>query len=72
MIKLLLDESGMSTRRTIGIVAAVIGLVISIGHILLAFISRTPEKHHGHEVIVTIGIVLALGGLLLLGTERQQ
>lgn len=62
----------MSTRRTIGIVAAMVGLAISVGHILLAFVSTTPERHHGHGVIVAIGIVLAIGGLLLLGTDKQQ
>jgi drug/metabolite transporter (DMT)-like permease len=62
----------MRTRRTIGIVAALVGLAISLGHIILAFFSSTPERYHGHEVIVTIGIVLALGGVLLIGTDRQE
>jgi len=67
----------MSTRRTIGIVAAVVGLAISFGHIILAFFgtvlfSAIPEKYHGHELIVAIGIVLALGGLLLLGNDNQE
>lgn len=62
----------MTTRRTIGIAAAIVGVAISVGHILLAFVSTTPERYHGHGVIVAIGIVLALGGLLLLGSDREH
>jgi len=62
----------MKTRRIIGGVAAIVGVAISIGHVVFAFFDSTPEKYHTHQVIVAIGFALAIGGLLLLGTAKQR
>ena len=62
----------MSTRRITGIVSGITGVAISVGHIALALLDNTPERYHGHEVIVLIGFVLALAGLMLIGTDKQR
>ncbi len=56
----------MNKRRFIGIVLALTGIVVSIGHL----ISRTPERYHGHELLVVIGLALTVIGILLLSREK--
>ena len=62
----------MRTRRIIGVVAGFTGLAISIGHLIFAFFDDTPEKYHTHQLIVLMGFVLAIGGLLLMGTDKER
>ncbi len=62
----------MSTRRVVGIVTAVAGVAISIGHLVFGIFDRIPEKYHSHQAIVATGFALAIGGLLLLGTGKQR
>ena len=62
----------MSTKRTIGIVTAIAGVAISLGHILLAVFTRIPERYHGHDGIVIFGFALAVIGLLLLSGGKQK
>lgn len=62
----------MSTRRIVGIVTGIAGVVISVGHILLAFFTRIPERYHGHEGIVIFGFALAVIGLLLLSGGNRN
>ena len=59
-------------RRIIGIVTGFAGIIISLGHLVLALVSSTPERTHGHEVVVAIGFALAVVGILLLGTDRRR
>ncbi len=56
----------MSTRRIAGIIIGLAGIVLSVGHIALAFFANTPERYHGHEVVVALGLALAVIGILLL------
>ena len=51
---------------------AIVGVAISIGHIVFAIFDRIPEKYHSHQAIIVIGFALAVGGLLLLGTKKQR
>ena len=62
----------MSTRRVVGIVLAIVGIAITIGHLVFAIFDRIPEKYHSHQAIVVIGFALTIGGLLLLGTDKQR
>jgi len=62
----------MSTRRIVGIVLAIVGVAITIGHLVFAIFDRIPEKYHSHQAIVVIGFALTIGGLLLLGTNKQR
>ena len=62
----------MRTRHIVGAVAAIVGVAISIGHLVFAIFDRVPEKYHSHDAIVVIGFALAIGGLLLLGTKRRS
>lgn len=62
----------MKTRRIVGGVTAIVGVAISVGHVVLAFFDTTPERYHAHLALVALGFGLALGGLLLLGTAKQR
>ena len=62
----------MSTRQVVGIALAIVGLAVSIGHLVFAIFDRIPEKYHSHQAIVAIGFALAIIGLLLLGTAKQR
>jgi hypothetical protein len=62
----------MKTRRIVGGVTAIVGVAISVGHVVLAFFDSTPERYHTHLALVALGFALALGGLLLLGTAKQR
>lgn len=63
---------GISTKQVVGIGLAIVGLVISIGHLVFAIFDRIPEKYHSHQAIVGLGFALAIVGLLLLGTAKQR
>lgn len=62
----------MSTRQAFGIALAIVGLAVSIGHLVFAIFDRIPEKYHSHQAIVVLGFVLTIVGLLLLGTAKQR
>ena len=62
----------INTKQVVGIGLAIVGLVISIGHLVFAIFDRIPEKYHSHQVIVGLGFALAIVGLLLLGTAKQR
>lgn len=62
----------MNTRRIIGIVIGVTGVIIATGHYVLAFFSSTPERYHGHEALVGVGFALIVIGILLIGTDKQR
>jgi hypothetical protein len=56
----------MSTRRFLGIVIGVAGVVISVGHLVLMMIFRTEEPYHGLVTWVPLGLVLTVIGILLM------
>ena len=56
----------------VGIVLALVGVTISIGHLVFGIFDRVPEKYHSHQAIVAIGFASAIGGLLLLGTNKRR
>ncbi len=62
----------MSTRRIVGLVMGVIGILITVTHLVAGLFFDAPERYHGHETIVAIGFVLTLLGLLLIGTDKRQ
>lgn len=53
----------LSNRRIIGLITAIVGVAISIGHLVFGLFDRVPEKYHGHEVIVGLGFGLAIVGI---------
>ncbi len=62
----------MSTRRIVGIVISLTGIIISVGHLVLAIFSRTAERDHSHEGIVFAGLALTLVGLLMLADDKRR
>ena len=62
----------MRTRRIVGIVIGVAGVVITIGHLALMMIFRTEEPYHGLGTWVPLGLVLAVIGILLIGKSDNK
>jgi hypothetical protein len=62
----------VSTRRIAGIIMGTLGITLSVGHLVLAFFAATPERDHGHTVIVGLGLALTVAGILLIGTDKQR
>lgn len=62
----------MSKRRITGIVMALIGLLMTMGHFVLEGLSNVPERYHGHTWVVAIGVVLMLGGFILLTGSKER
>ncbi len=61
----------MSTRRIAGIVTGAIGILNSIVHLIAVLFSNAPERYHGDETIVAIGLALTVLGLLLIGADKR-
>ena len=72
--KKLTDQSAMATKNRfiVGVVTAIVGVVISFGHLIFGLFDRVPEKYHSHQALVAIGFGLTIVGLVLLGTEKQR
>jgi len=62
----------MKLRQEIGIACGLTGILINIGHFALFFVSGQTERYHGHELVIGIGVVLALIGVMLLIDKKQE
>jgi len=62
----------ISTRQIIGVVTAVTGTTLSIFHLILMIFTALPRRYHNNELWVAIGFGLALGGLVLLKTDKKR
>lgn len=62
----------VTLRQKIGITLGLTGILINVAHFVLFFFSDKPEKYHGHESVIGIGIVLALIGVALTVDEKQE
>lgn len=62
----------LSTRQVIGSVTAVTGTAISIFHLILMIFTDLPRRYHNNELWVAIGFGLALGGLVILKTDKKK
>jgi hypothetical protein len=62
----------LNNRRIVGFVTAIVGVLISFGHLVFGIFDRVPEKYHSHQALVAIGFGLTILGLVLLGTEKQR
>ena len=62
----------MSKRRIVGILVALMGLVLTIGHFVLQGLSNVPERYHGHTGVVAVGVGLMLIGFILLAGGKER
>jgi len=62
----------MSKRRIVGILVALMGLVLTIGHFVLQGLSNVPERYHGHTSVVAVGVMLMLIGFFMLTAGKQR
>ena len=60
----------LSNRRIVGFVTTIVGVIISIGHLIFGLFDRVPEKYHSHLAIVATGFGLTIIGLLFLAKAR--
>lgn len=69
------EAAAMATvtlRQKIGIWLGLTGILINAAHFALFFFSDKPEKYHEHELVIGVGIVLALIGVALTIDEKQE
>lgn len=62
----------LTTRQLIASVTAATGAVISIFHLILMIFTDLPRRYHNNELWIAIGAALALGGIVLLKTDRKR
>ena len=62
----------MSKRRIVGILVALMGLVLTIGHFVLQGLSNVPERYHGHTSVVAVGVMLMLIGFFMLTAGKER
>lgn len=62
----------MSKRRTVGILVALLGLVLTIGHFVLQGLSSVPERYHRHTSVVAVGVMLMLIGFFMLTAGKER
>jgi multisubunit Na+/H+ antiporter MnhG subunit len=62
----------MSRRRIVGILVALMGLVLTIGHFVLQGLSNVPERYHGHTSVVAVGVMLMLIGFFMLTAGKER
>ena len=62
----------MTRRRITGIVAGLIGLLLTMGHFVLEGLSNVPERYHGHTLVVAAGVGLMLIGFVLLTVGKGR
>ena len=62
----------MSLKRAIGIVLSLTGTLFSLVHLALLMFTDLARRYHGSEIWFVIGFILAVVGLLILGSEKDD
>lgn len=62
----------MRKRRIVGILVALMGLLLTIGHFVLQGLSNVPERYHGHTSVVAVGVMLMLIGFFTLTASKER
>lgn len=61
----------MNTRKLVGVVLGVAGVVISIGHLVWMAIYNEREPYHGFTTWVMLGLGLAVVGIFLISSKQR-
>lgn len=64
--------TAMRLKLTVGMVLSLTGTVFSLLHIALLVLAYLPRRHHGSEMWAAAGFIVAIAGLLLLGTVKND
>jgi hypothetical protein len=64
--------TAMSVKREIGIVLGLTGTLFLLLHLALMMFTDLARRFHDSEAWVVIGVLLAVGGLLILGLDRKN
>jgi len=62
----------MKSRHIVGILVALLGLLLTIGHFVLQGLSSVPERYHGHTSVVAVGVMLMLIGFFMITAGRDR
>lgn len=62
----------MSFKRAIGIVLSLTGTLFSLVHLALLMFTDLSRRYHGSEIWFAVGFILAIIGLLILGSEKDD
>ena len=61
----------MTGKQKVGVVLAVAGVILSVGHLVVMMTGRW-EPYHGLTTWVMLGLALTVIGLLLLAKKEQR
>lgn len=62
----------MKTKRIIGVVSGVTGVLILLVHLALMMFTDLSKIYHGYELWIGIGFFLAVIGIILIGTDKKN
>jgi uncharacterized membrane protein YidH (DUF202 family) len=61
----------VGARRTVGIILGVGGALVSVVHLAWMIVTREREPYHGFLTWVTLGLVMVVVGLALMGGDGR-
>lgn len=61
----------MSLKRAIGIVLSLTGTLFSLVRLALLMFTDLSRRYHGSEIWFAVGFIMAIIGLLILGSEKD-
>ena len=59
-------------RQEIGVLFGALGVLSLLTHLALMIFTDLARRYHASEIWVVIGVLMTVGGLMLLGTDRKQ
>lgn len=62
----------MRTKHIIGVVSGVAGVLILLVHLVLMMFTDLSKIYHGYEMWIGIGFFLAVIGIILIGTDKNN
>jgi cytochrome c biogenesis protein CcdA len=61
----------MKARQAIGTVLGAAGVLVLLVHLALMIFTDLSKRYHDSEIWILAGVLIAVGGLLLLGSDKR-